>query len=330
MGCATSSLPEPAWLSLGLMGIVLAISCSGGKPQMSKNSAEYVYLQAKEAMAEVKYEKAISLTNDVLQKFPDSEYATKARILRVVLLAGLSSAYRDMAEAYLEGFEKPGGNSGKLRSTAFDYYRKQKNAALGLIESSDYFLKDTSGAKAYVLECDFPSREVAYNKKLDEVKDGGLLDGEQRHAAEEHEVWDGMLTTVSFFVGAAGDRPKARKLLESGTKTMDRPEFIVRLGRTLLDNQKVFGRPALNDVQLFRQFYDKAVGVLGTVSEAFKGQSKCRRSDDGRQPQRRVGSHGEEGEEVVVSEYECYVVPAKAGNAGWIPARASLGRNDDS
>ena len=246
-------------LSLGLAGFALAMGCGGGKPQVSKNSAEYVYLQAKEAMAEVKYEKAISLTSDVLQKFPDSEYATKARILRVVLLAGLSSAYRDMAEAYLEGFEKPGGNSGKLRSTAFDYYRKQKNAALGLIESADYFLKDTSGAKAYVLECDFPSREVAYNKKLDEVKDGGLLDGEQRHAAEEHEVWDGMLTTVSFFVGAAGDRPKARKLLESGTKTMDRPEFIVRLGRTLLDNQKVFGRPALNDVQLFRQFYDKAL-----------------------------------------------------------------------
>jgi hypothetical protein len=246
-------------LSLGLLGLMLAMSCGSGKPQLSKNSPEYLYSQAKEAVAEVKYEKAISLTNDVQQKFPDSEYATKARILRVVLLAGLSSAYRDMAEAYLEGFDKPGGNSGKLRSTAFDYYRKQKNAALGLSEAADYFLKDTSATKTYALECDFPAREVAHNKRLDEVKEGNLLDGEQRRAAEEHEVWDGMLNTLSFFVGAAGDRPKAKKLLESGTKTMDRPEFIVRLGRTLLDNQKVFGRPALNDVQLFRQFYDKAL-----------------------------------------------------------------------
>src|SRR5262245_55214289 len=210
-------------------------------------------------MADAKYEKAISLTGEVQQKFPDSEYAAKARILRVVLLAGLSSAYRDMSDAYLAGFEKPGGNSGKLRSTAFDYYRKQKNAALGLSEASDYFLKDTSATKAYVLECDFPAREVAHNKRLDEVKDGGLLDGEQRRAAEEHEVWDGIINTLSFFVGAAGDRPKAKKLLESGTKSMDRSEFIVRLGRTLLDNQKVFGRSALNDVQLFRQFYDKAL-----------------------------------------------------------------------
>ena len=116
--------------SLAFLGLLLAISCGTGKPQLSKNSPEYLYSQAKEAMADVKYEKAISLTNDLQQKFPDSEYATKARILRVVLLAGLSSAYRDMAEAYLTGFEKPGGNSGKLRSTAFDYLRKQKNAAL--------------------------------------------------------------------------------------------------------------------------------------------------------------------------------------------------------
>ena len=246
-------------LSLGFMGLMLTISCGGGKPQLSKNSPEYLYSQAKEAMAEVKYEKAISLTNDLQQKFPDSEYAAKARILRVVLLAGLSSAYRDMAEAYLTGFEKPGGHSGKLRGTAFDYYRKQKNAALGLSEAADYFLKDTSGAKTYVLECDFPAREVSHNQRLEDVKEGNVLDGEQRRAAEEHEVWDGMINTLSFFVGAAGDRPKAKKLLESGTKTMDRPEFIVRLGRTLLDNQKVFGRQALNDVQLFRQFYDKAL-----------------------------------------------------------------------
>ena len=245
--------------ALGFLGVILATGCGSGKPQVAKGSAEYVYLQAKEAMADSKYEKAIGLTGEVQQKFPDSEYAVKARILRVVLLAGLSSAYRDMSEAYLAGFEKPGGNSGKLRSTAFDYYRKQKNAALGLSEASDYFLKDTSATKSYVLECDFPAREVAHNKRLDEVKDGGLLDGEQRRAAEEHEVWDGMLNTVSFFVGAAGDRPKAKKLLESGTRSMDRSEFIVRLGRTLLDNQKVFGRSALNDVQLFRQFYDKAL-----------------------------------------------------------------------
>ena len=33
---------------------------------------------------------------------------------------------------------------------------------------------------------------------------------------------------------------------------------MVILGRTLLDNQKLFGRSVLNDTQNFRQFYQKA------------------------------------------------------------------------
>ncbi len=240
------------------LGLLFTLSCSGGKPQYSRNSPEYVYSQAKQAMADVKYEKAIGLTNDVLQKFPDTEYAGKARILRVVLLAGLSAAYQDMAEAYLAGFEKSIQNAGKLRSTAFDYYRKQKNAALGFSESCDYFLSGNAAQKTYVLECDFPSRDVAHNKQLAEVREGNVLDTEQRQAAEEQEVWDGMATTLSFFVGAVGDRAKARKLLEGGSKNMERSEFVVKLGRTLLENQKVFGRSALSDVQLYKQFYEKA------------------------------------------------------------------------
>lgn len=252
------------------LGLIVAASCSGGQPKMSKNSPEYVYSQARQAMAESKYEKAISLTNDVLQKFPDTEHADKARILRVVLLAGLSSAYQDMAEAYLAGFEKSIQNAGKLRSMAFDYYRKQKNAALGFSEACDYFLSGSTPQKTYLLDCDFPSRDVAHNKRLSEVREGSVLDSEQRQAAEEQEVWDGMATTLSFFVGAVGDRAKARKLLESGSKSMERPELIVRLGRTLLENQKVFGRPALNDVQQFRQFYEKALQCSELAQKLLK------------------------------------------------------------
>jgi hypothetical protein len=46
--------------------------------------------------------------------------------------------------------------------------------------------------------------------------------------------------------------------LESGSKTLDHAEFMVMLGRTLLENQKVFGRAALNEIQNYRQFYQKS------------------------------------------------------------------------
>lgn len=246
------------WASI-LLWVAFLWSCGGSQgPKLSKDSPEYHYAQVKEAMADVKYEKAISLTNEIQRKFPGTDFADKARILRIVLLAGLSAGFQDMAEAYLAGYEKSIQNAGKLRTTAFDYYRKQKNAALGFNEACDYFMKHYSDEKEYVLECDFPSREIAHNRRLDEVRSGNLLDSEQRQMAEEDQLREGVIDTLAAFVGARGDRAKAKKLLETGSKSLDHAEFMVRLGRTLLENQKLFGRQALNEVQYYRQFYQKA------------------------------------------------------------------------
>ncbi len=237
---------------------VLCFSCGGDKPRLSKNSPEYQYSEVKEAMAEIKYEKAISLTSEIQSKFPNSESADKARILRLILLAGLSAGYREMADAYLAGFEKSIKNAGQLRSTAFDYYRKQKNTALGFYESCDYFMKNFSGETRYVLECEFPSKDITQNRRLTEVRGGDLLDTEQRRMAEEDELQNGLILALTRFLAVGGDRAEARKLLESGSRPLDPAEFTVVLGRTLLENQKLFGRTALHEVQTYRKFYQKA------------------------------------------------------------------------
>jgi hypothetical protein len=243
----------PLFLSLA----VLAMSC-GEQPKFVRGSAGYQYAEAKKAVSEIKFEKAISLTGEILNKSANSEYADKARILRIILLSGLSQGYGRMAEAHLDGFEKSIKNAGALRSIAFDYYRKQKNDVLGFYQSCDFFLKNYSQQTPYVLEMDFPSKDLMQNRRLDEVRSGKLLAPEQLKAAEEDELCNGLISSLSGFLGAGGDRAKARKLLEGGSRTLDHAEFMVMLGRSLLDGQKVFGRAALNDIQNYRQFYQKS------------------------------------------------------------------------
>jgi hypothetical protein len=87
---------------------------------------------------------------------------------------------------------------------------------------------------------------------------GNILDSDQRRVAEEDELQNGVIRTLAAFAGASGDRAKARKLLASGPRPLDHAEFLVILGRTFMDNQKLFGRSALNDTQSYRQFYQKA------------------------------------------------------------------------
>jgi len=254
---------------LALPLIFFALSCSD-QPKAAKGSPEYQYGEAKKAVAEIKFEKAISLTGEIQGKFAGTEYANKARILRVILLSGLSQGHGRLAEAHLEGSEKSIKNVGALRSAAFDYYRKQKSEALGFFEACDFFLKSYSQQTPYILDVQFPSQDLTPNRRLDEIRSGTLLAPEQIKAAEEDELRNGLIISLTGFLGAGSDRAKARKLLEGGPKTLDHAEFLVMLGRTLLDAQKVFGRGALNEVQNYRQFYQKSLECSQLAFKALK------------------------------------------------------------
>jgi hypothetical protein len=240
-----------------LLFLLANLSCSQDS-KSSKNSAEYQYSEAKRAVSDSKFEKAIGLTGEIISKFPQSEFADRARILRIILLSGLSEAHANMAEAYMSGFEKSIKNAGALRSNAFDYYRKQKNEALGFYEACDFFLKNFSDQTPYVLDCELPSKDFTPNRTLDEVRSGTLPGSEHRKTAEAVELSNGVISSVTGFLGAGGDRARARKLLEGGPKPLDHAEFMVMLGRTLLNDQKLFGRTALNEIQNYRQFYQKS------------------------------------------------------------------------
>jgi hypothetical protein len=246
------------FLTLSILPLVLPVLSCGGQPKVAKGSAEYQFLEAKKAISDVKFEKAISLTSDILSRFPSTEYGDKARILRIVLLSGLSQGHGKLAEAHLAGFEKSIKNAGALRSVAFDFYRKQKIEALGFFEACDFFLKNYSEKTPYVLDVEYPHKDFTPNRKLDEVRSGTVLTPEELKTAEEDELRNGLIMSLTGFLGAGDDRAKARKLLESGPRPLDHAEFMVMLGRTLLENQKVFGRRALNEIQNYRQFYEKS------------------------------------------------------------------------
>ncbi len=262
----------PMMLSLGLL--LILVSCSGGtdsgKSKPLRNTPEFAYNEAKEAMSSIKIEKAISLTNEVMTRFPNSVQAQRARILRIVLLSGLAHGYGDLADAYITGFEKGSKNAGQLRSTAFDFYRKKKNAVLGFNDACDYMLQNYSDKADYLLDCDFPSKEASMNRLIEEVKKGNLLDSEQLRIAEEQELREGILVSLATFLGAEGDRNKARKLLEEGSRPLDPAEFFVKAGRIFLDDQKLFGRKTLNEIQYYRLFFQKAQQCLDLAQKILK------------------------------------------------------------
>ncbi len=124
------------YLSTCLVAVICltAAGCSQ-KPQVDRNSPEHLFSQVTGSIADSRYEKAISWTADLQAQFPKSEQAEKARLLKIIVLAGMSDGYRNIAAAYLSGMEAAPEQYGKLRSTAFNYHRKRKSVALSLYQA---------------------------------------------------------------------------------------------------------------------------------------------------------------------------------------------------
>ena len=252
------------YLSACLVAIVCltAAGCSQ-KPQVDQNTPEYFFSQMKDAIRDGRYEKAISWASDLRTTFPRSEQADKARLLKIIVLAGLSDAYRNIAEAYLAGMEASPEQYGKLRSTAFNIHRKRKSVALSLYQASDRFLKRHSPQSTYVLESSWPAdASNQSSEQLDQIRSGELLDSEEQELLEVNEQPVGVARTLARFVGTEEDHALAQKTLEQGSVDLVPSGLLVTLTQCLLDNQKLFGREGLSEHKNYALFLMEAAESL--------------------------------------------------------------------
>jgi hypothetical protein len=266
-----------SWWSGTLFLVLLAllamgIGCGGGEPQKTANPAEAKYAEVEKAMADVKFEKAISLTSEIISKYTDSEFAEKARVLRTILLAGVSAGYGKMAEIYIEGTGKARKDSGQFRATAWDYYRKQRAGALAFYESADYCLKNYSETHQCIIQIKFPDQDIVTNHSLELVRRGNLVDSEKRLGGEEDEMRNGVITMLTLFLGHGIDRALARKDLESGSHRLEHSEYFATISSQLLANQKLFARAALNEPGRAQAYFKKAVEMHAFTEKLLKAK----------------------------------------------------------
>jgi hypothetical protein len=254
-----------------LMLFILGFIGCGGEPKKETNPAEAKYADVVKAMTDLKYEKAVSLTGEVLSKFGESEYAEKARLLRIILKAGRGDGYRNLAETYLKGMEKS-KKGGPLRAQAFDYYKYEKSEALGFFDLASYYLKNSEDTKKYVLDCKFPSRDIVNNRFLDLVLRGNIIEPDRRAQAEEDELGNGVVRMLTRFLGAGEDRAQARKVLEKGSAELDHAVFFTTMSEVLLNSQKLFARSVLNEPDRYQSFFQKATESFNLVEKLLKAK----------------------------------------------------------
>ena len=251
-------------LGASLIAIVcLAAAGCSQESQVDRNTPEYLFSEVKKAVADGRYEKALDSSGTLQTRFPKSEQAAKARLLNIVLLAGQSDGFRNIADAYLAGMEADPEQYGKLRSMAFNYHRKRKSVALILYQACDRFLERHSPESTYALESSWPVDDSEQGPdQLEEVRSGTMLDSEQQEEVEVVELPKGIARTLARFLDSGEDLAQARATLDEGSVELVPSRALLTVAQCILDNQKLFGREGLSEVKNYSIFLHQADKAL--------------------------------------------------------------------
>lgn len=263
------TITRAVWCTLAAFLLLLA-ACGGAPVQQTTPEAQYQF--AKEAIVGKNYVKALDTLNAVVKRQSDSELAVRANLTRSVLLAGMSEAYKHLAEAYMEGYRNPSARSyaNDMRKMAMDYYGMARVRSVEYVEGFDLTMKHVQAGKTVALDGPFPDTAGHENPALDKIRHGAMISDDERMKAEFDEVEAGLARAVASTLGVGDDLNAARARMQSGSATVKHPALLVSAAGQMCQLSAIFGRKALDDDRLNRAFHERALATADTAIEKLK------------------------------------------------------------
>lgn len=266
-------------LRVGVLCLAGWLAACGG-PIVAR-SPEALYARAQEQIANGRYVPALDSLDRAAEKTPDSPAGVRAQLLRLALLGGLTWAYQDIAQSYLEGHQRAGEapHAPRMRSTAMDYFGRVRGLGTDLVEALD------AGEQEYLaapVRLNFvPPQAEGSGATLDRLREGNWLEDEERARAERERVEQGLTDMLRRL---SGNRPL-------GPDTEFEPAAVaLGTARHLLDLTAAFAPEALDDPRMYRHFHQRALTAAALAAEMgreagnflWEGQAKeierlCRR-----------------------------------------------------
>lgn len=258
-----------AWYTLAAAMLFLA-ACGGGPSPESTPEGQYKF--AKEAIAGKNYVKALDTLEQVIKRGPDSDLAVRANLTRAALLAGMSEAYKRMAEAYMEGYKSPSARaySSQMRKMAMDYYGMGRVRSVEYVEGFDRTAKHIQAEKTLTFDLPMPQTIGREATALEQVRHGKLLSDEERVKIEYEEVEAGLARAIAQMLGVGEDLNAARARLQGGSATVNPTGMLVAAGQRMCLLSAIFRPRALDDQRLDRAFHERALATVDSALERLK------------------------------------------------------------
>ena len=229
-----------------ILGCLLLLSaCSGGgSGGPVQGSPEWLWLAAQENFAAADYVK----TQEHLDKLADteSEWQKRAAVWRIVVLSGLSRAYRELSDIYSKGAETNNAQSSRFQNGIQQNQRDSRQYAIDLAESLPKYQKLFSDDADILLDFAFPSGNPNDSPLALRLEGGEVLNEDQQANATQQVVERGVILQAVLLAGEGEDVNAARAKFEAGAVEVPRQSFMNALGRTMWIVSELFDRTHLN------------------------------------------------------------------------------------
>jgi len=232
-------MDRQAVLGLAVVSILVA-GCSSGPPPIKPGSPAFFWAVSRESYRTGDMLKAQSTLRELSQG--DNEFAARARILHLVVSAGVMKGLGDLANAYQSGSEV---NPSGFRSDAANLRGMAASAALEFTQA--VFEAQGPHVALAPLSFGFPPGNTAAPIELEKISCGTWLSDAERETLQRAMLERGVILALSRALGES-DLLKAKARYQGTEAPVEKNPFFFGMAKLLYDGSDLFcakrmGRP---------------------------------------------------------------------------------------
>lgn len=239
---------------------LLALACStDSTPQ--KGTPAFYWSAANEAFAVGDYGKTIDHLDKLVSA--DNEYTAKALPWYLIMNAGLSRGYMNLADSYETGARINKSDPSSFRRHMSTYRGAARRYSLSFADNFGRF--QNSKSETIPLAFGSPTGSPAPIPALTKVSNGMLPAMSEMEEAQKRAVERAVLLEICRASGAPDDLAKTREILKGGNAQVPRAVFVTAAANWLFDQSQLFTPMKLDDPEKMKIFCDRARDALKTV-----------------------------------------------------------------
>ena len=249
---------------LVVLALGWAIGCSSGPPSPKPGSPGFFWAVARESYRTGDLVKTNSTLVELSRS--ENEFTARARVWQLVVSAGVSQGFSELADAYEAGARMNLTSPLRFRNQTANLRSMAASAALEFTQAVRETVDFDKGPNVQ-LAFGYPNGSTAQPEGLKKISNGIWLPDSEREALQAALLQRGVLLAVSRAVGSPDDPAKAQAVFQTAEVRIPRSTFLFGMGKLLYEESDLFGPERMDRPNRLLSMCGEALKALQSIPE---------------------------------------------------------------